>query len=674
MDASVSWQQTAHGILDIGSRNYTSYGADGMVSDWPKPLTSLGGGWSVFTSDAYETTGAATATMHNFSWNWQNTAKHHNNGDTLSTSITQTTPMGCRIGMSKQLTFEYSTGILWPGQVITDAKGHILRNDPAINKPPYARSTTAYQLMFSVNASLILEYKAERERTERAIFLVRADTQPVLSNPTLDESSETLTKSGANVGVPIVNLLNWTSIAGAAVSVGQVIFPDNPQIPGGKSAQICTTAGTAGTVPPAFSDVPGFTTVDGSVTWSSLGAATPPENAVDWTPVSHVNAGAVILPKRPFFARLSALLAPGANVVPPKSVSLSEGIYVQFDDGSFGVVTTSGLMGATGNTAVITPMAKLPDGTSYFICTTAGATGAKWLIPAFNETLHGTTTDGTAVWTCIGRGDIPVGGVPGNTAAATYFATDRGRASLEYLASLVRARLLYRSRCVEINFDCEYGRGVPLTTRQTVTLHDPRIAGGTALGKVKTTALYVSDSGIAGCTVTLACAAGLGNAVDEYPGDPAYVDAGYVDDYQQHDNVTVLLPTTTDLNYAPPVYVANDDGITFPVTKEMVLITDTLHTANQDAAIASALNSMSQAAIKQATGPGSTSETADLAHQRELAMLQANSTSAAIAANPVWQEFVIKPVTGGPFNKVYNIKFSHLAIPMGIDLQSSTIA
>ena len=138
-------------------------------------------------------------------------------------------------------------------------------------------------LGWNVTASLVLQYDAARPRTERVVFVVRADTQPVLTQPELSQQTETMTRSGADVGVPIVNLLNWTTIAGTAVGVGQLIFPDNPQMPGGQSTQICVTAGTAGVVVPAFSDIAGVTTADGSVVWSSLGSATPSDNAGDWT-------------------------------------------------------------------------------------------------------------------------------------------------------------------------------------------------------------------------------------------------------------------------------------------------------------------------------------------------------------------------------------------------------
>jgi len=258
--------------------------------------------------------------------------------------------------------------------------------------------------------------------------------------------------------------------------------------------------------------------------------------------------------------------------------------------------------------------------------------------------------------------------VPGNVSAATYFATDRGRRSLEYLAALVRAKLLYRSRCVEISFECDYLRGSSLTTRKTITLHDPRIAGGIALGKIKSAELVVNDTGMAGCRVTISCCAGYGNAVSETEGDPTYVEDYVNQGYQQYENSVIVLPTLTDLSYAPPIYASTDDGLAFPLTKQQVLVVDEVH-GDQTGIAEEALESMA-AAANVAKKPVST-QGEDWLRQREAAMLASNSLPKLLHENPYWQEFQLKPVNAGPFNKVYNIKFSTLQIPQGIDLESS---
>ena len=81
-------------------------------------------------------------------------------------------------------------------------------------------------------------------------------------------------------------------------------------------------------------------------------------------------------------------------------------------------------------------------------------------------------------------------------------------------------------------------------------------------------------------------------------GDPDYVDPGYVDAYQQYDDVTVVLPNTTDLGYAPPVYTVSDDGLTFPLTRDMVVAVDQFH-VNETGIAGAALGSIKAAAQLQ---------------------------------------------------------------------------
>jgi hypothetical protein len=131
-------------------------------------------------------------------------------------------------------------------------------------------------------------------------------------------------------------------------------------------------------------------------------------------------------------------------------------------------------------------------------------------IPPFgsNIGLHNTVADNGVIWACIGSGDIPIGGVPGMVPRASYFDTDRGRLSLQYLGLRVRSRLLYRGRCADVTFDVGYAQGVSFTTRKTATVNDPRLPGGVAVGKVKSAVLNIDDSGVANCHVTIGCTLG----------------------------------------------------------------------------------------------------------------------------------------------------------------------
>jgi hypothetical protein len=65
----------------------------------------------------------------------------------------------------------------------------------------------------------------------------------------------------------VTNTPSWNTVKGLAVTLGQIIKRNNAA-----SYQICSTAGTAGSgSEPAFSDTAGTTTVDNTITWTSLG-------------------------------------------------------------------------------------------------------------------------------------------------------------------------------------------------------------------------------------------------------------------------------------------------------------------------------------------------------------------------------------------------------------------
>lgn len=84
--SSVNWQNSISGSAYGGYWTLQTMYGSGFISSWPKPGTSLGGGWTVGDSFCYDVFGADKASVTNISTSWQNTAQEHNEGDTMSFS------------------------------------------------------------------------------------------------------------------------------------------------------------------------------------------------------------------------------------------------------------------------------------------------------------------------------------------------------------------------------------------------------------------------------------------------------------------------------------------------------------------------------------------------------------------------------------------------------------
>src|SRR5690606_22068276 len=108
-----------------------------------------------------------------------------------------------------------------------------------------------------------------------------------------------------------------------------------------------------------------------------------------------------------------------------------------------------------------------------------------------------------------------------NTRRNRFFDTDRGRQSFNHMLCRARALLVARSRAVDITFSFPFERGLTLTGKETATLYDPRLPGGSATGKVKQYVLHVDgQSGASMATVTIGCAVGRGGAPTPAVGTP----------------------------------------------------------------------------------------------------------------------------------------------------------
>lgn len=597
VDCVVQWTQESRGYIDFGNKFFLSYGGDGVMAEWPAPGADLTAGWSVEQSVAVDTLGISKTQTLAYSTTWNNTETKHMDGDTLSVDTSISMPT--HGGLTSTITLVNQIGILDPFAV--DIEG----NPAPVNIPIVQKTQSFICPLWQIMTSMMLRYDAKRQRTEHLTFLLEADTQEVFVRPTIAQNSETITKTGINVGATIFPLENWTTFAGTAVAVGDVCFPNNPIFPGQNIPQICVGAGIAGLTEPLFQTVAGLTTLDGSVTWSSLGSNASPSTAQDWTQQTLSTFGQMIVPREPIFLDYANIIQAGLASFPQVGAQISFGQIVRTPNGTYQFCQLAGTTDIWSSLEAVrypnfeqvnndtfphfsdtygdelldgTVMWQslgrtLPQGdTMYLNVGGDGETGM--LLPPFNPTKGEATNDGSIVWQSIGQIQLPVGGYPGNVTARSYFPTDRGQQSIKYLISLARARLRYRSRAVAISWQCRFDRALDLSCRKNATLFDFRLPGGQATGKI--TEYTISGDAITGRfmgAITVGCSVGLGNVVHNDPGVPVYVAAGYVKPgYQGYDGALVTVnPLLADVAYTPPRDGPIDDGLVFPLTYDQVV-------------------------------------------------------------------------------------------------------
>lgn len=153
----------------------------------------------------------------------------------------------------------------------------------------------------------------------------------------------------------------------------------------------------------------------------------------------------------------------------------------------------------------------------------------------------------------------------GDVRRNAFFPTDRGREAVENYLLRARAMLLDDARSVHVTFTVRYQYIFEVSLRKNASIIDPRLPGGFAAGKIiNYSASIDGNSGLAVCSITIACGVGYGNVLSGEAGTPDYVEEGYVDQgYQTYSDKLILLPTS-DLGYTDYDNVTtDDDGINF---------------------------------------------------------------------------------------------------------------
>jgi len=129
----------------------------------------------------------------------------------------------------------------------------------------------------------------------------------------------------------------------------------------------------------------------------------------------------------------------------------------------------------------------------------------------------------------VSQGVDPGGGVPiGDLAYKSYFQTDRGTASFEYLLLAARAKMRARARSVEVTLATDWRTALDIGLRHSITLLDSRLPGGNATGKVKSYTLRCADGVMLG-EFTIGCTIGNGTPSVPAIGENTYVDDPYVE-------------------------------------------------------------------------------------------------------------------------------------------------
>lgn len=169
-------------------------------------------------------------------------------------------------------------------------------------------------------------------------------------------------------------------------------------------------------------------------------------------------------------------------------------------------------------------------------------------------------------------------GIPiGDASRRSYFNTARGKRSVDYLLCLVRARMLFAARAVEVSFEVPFEIGVGLSCRKGAVVTSGLLPGGQCEGKIIGYTLRLDDGALtANCTI--GCSIGRGEPLPGTdPGVETYV-SGYVVGYRYMAGADIgSIPgelTYKDFHVKPV-----DDEIDFGNMTQSTVIADTAASA-----------------------------------------------------------------------------------------------
>lgn len=230
----------------------------------------------------------------------------------------------------------------------------------------------------------------------------------------------------------------------------------------------------------------------------------------------------------------------------------------------------------------------------------------------------------------------------------SYFKTDRGAQSFEYLLLLARAKLLARARAVKVTITLPgWDIGVGFSCRKNIRLVDYRMPEGAVTGKITKYTLSIDgDSGELKSEAELGCTIGYGISLSAAAaGTGVYCNDNYADGYQAHTGAeTDLLPGELKYQSFDDFAVTDDDGL------------DLFNMNARDV-----IN-----ALTVANGP-----TAQRAAIDAVLHLPEPDPGAALKDAATIITLDLKPVDGGPFTVTFNPTVSRLVVPQTVNLEAA---
>lgn len=266
-------------------------------------------------------------------------------------------------------------------------------------------------------------------------------------------------------------------------------------------------------------------------------------------------------------------------------------------------------------------------------------------------------------------GAMPIGDLRRNA----YFPTDRGIRSVEFFMMLARAKILSRARAVIVKFVTTWQIAASLSCRWSVELHDRRLPGGSATGKVTGLVLSLTGAGNFSAEVTLGCTVGHGGTVEAADGVGVYADDVFEPGVQQEKGGQVEL-VAGELAYQAldNIAVIDDDGVDLFNPTRLIYPPVVLGgIAQQKAAIDSVATAffpgLDQKVISNnPDGSLTIPSGASLFPGKVFPITPVE----ALALTPTRVALLMQPVTGGAFQSSFYVLTSKLAVPKTIDLEA----